>query len=362
MIQKTQTENHDQVPSGKHEPIYRPLGAYRLALATLVVVGHFLQSIAPGSSEWFLLPYGTVGVMSFFLVSGYVISEAAETFYKGRPVSFAVNRLLRIFGPYWFALIITAVVIASLYGLQISGHSLRQDWRSGFYIVTTCLPWNVIAPLDYRVVLAAEPCYVIVRYIWAVVVEMQFYFAVAVALLCGRYLSLRISALVVGVIAFALYIFSHFTKWGPIYSLTYSPYFLAGFLMYVSRGKTLKWTLAAILLLWITVDFWDKVKGGSLPVQTTALMVFSTLLFIGLCWQSCEEKLARHDRYGGDLSYPLYLNHYAIEIILVALLPAGWSSFTLALFAALLLAIAAKMLVEPRLSGLRSKLRGHKLP
>lgn len=212
--------------SGKRELIYRPLGAYRLALATLVVVGHFLQSIAPSTSEWFLLPYGTVGVMSFFLVSGYVISEAAETFYQGRPGSFTVNRLLRIFGPYWFALVITSIAIVSLFSLQMSGRSLRQDWSSGFHIVTTCLPWNVIAPLDYRVVLGAEPCYVIVRYIWAVVVEMQFYFAVAVALLCGKYFGLKLSAAVVGIIALVLYIFSHFTEWGPIYSWTYSPYFL----------------------------------------------------------------------------------------------------------------------------------------
>ena len=55
---------------------------------------------------------GNVAVVSFFVLSGYVISEAVDVFYRGRPAgSFIGDRALRFGAPfYWAALAVSVIV------------------------------------------------------------------------------------------------------------------------------------------------------------------------------------------------------------------------------------------------------------
>jgi peptidoglycan/LPS O-acetylase OafA/YrhL len=81
---------------------YRLFGSYRAALALAVVVSHSQPMLGPnfvGSIE-----LGNIAVMSFFVLSGFIISEAGSTFYRGRPLAFLANRFWRIAPIYWLAL------------------------------------------------------------------------------------------------------------------------------------------------------------------------------------------------------------------------------------------------------------------
>ena len=70
--------------------VYRPFGTMRLFLALLVMLQHYVQWCYPTSMQQFLMPIepGSVAVLVFFFLSGFVITEAAELIYQGRPGAF----------------------------------------------------------------------------------------------------------------------------------------------------------------------------------------------------------------------------------------------------------------------------------
>ena len=90
---------------------YRPFGALRLTLALLVMLQHFFAHLAPGDFALWARPFeiGTIAVLVFFALSGFVIAEAADRLYQQRPIAFMLNRLLRIV-PHFF----TAVMLVWL--------------------------------------------------------------------------------------------------------------------------------------------------------------------------------------------------------------------------------------------------------
>lgn len=85
------------------------LEAVRGVAASLVVLQHLLTTVYPAFGRWtnHHLDLGRVGVVAFFLVSGYVIplSLAGQT-----PSTFAVRRFFRLFPVYWVALALYAAL------------------------------------------------------------------------------------------------------------------------------------------------------------------------------------------------------------------------------------------------------------
>jgi peptidoglycan/LPS O-acetylase OafA/YrhL len=88
----------------------------RLVLASSVVLSHAfvaggfgfdpLYQITGGQME-----IGTVAVIAFFALSGFLLTRSRETSHRG---SFARNRALRIVPGYWICLIVIVVVVAPL--------------------------------------------------------------------------------------------------------------------------------------------------------------------------------------------------------------------------------------------------------
>ncbi|MFK3981417.1 acyltransferase family protein [Micromonospora sp. NPDC050397] len=85
--------------------------------AFLVVLQHLLATEYPAFEQWTQqnVDFGRVGVVAFFLVSGYVIplSLAGQTL-----PTFAVRRFFRLYPVYWLALAVYAVIHAD----EIVGH------------------------------------------------------------------------------------------------------------------------------------------------------------------------------------------------------------------------------------------------
>ena len=91
---------------------YRPFGALRFLLAVLVMIQHFGSSIVPEPVRAAIYPLavGTVAVMVFFVLSGFIIAEAVHCNYQSRPSAFLFNRFLRIVPPLVIAISLSAVV------------------------------------------------------------------------------------------------------------------------------------------------------------------------------------------------------------------------------------------------------------
>src|SRR5690554_999911 len=95
---------------------YRFFGALRFFLALCVVVQHFGSQIAPESIRSAVAPFvpGNCAVMAFFVLSGFIIAEASEIYYRGRPGAFLANRCLRLVPQFVVAMTATIAVYLTI--------------------------------------------------------------------------------------------------------------------------------------------------------------------------------------------------------------------------------------------------------
>jgi peptidoglycan/LPS O-acetylase OafA/YrhL len=347
---------------------YRTFGTFRLFLAVLVVISHLETDFA---SPWLArilhpLGIGNIGVATFFILSGFVITEALTCFYDRRIWAFALNRSLRIVPPYLVALLFSAVVHGWLFrqGLPILG----TRWTT----FVNPLGMNLVALFDPRIPAAREDYYIYVRYVWAIVTEVQFYAAAGLLFWSSRVLPLRRrgrqAMLITYVVAtMVLYVAStSVTMPALVKVIEFSPYFLTGICLYYwirqreagARSGPLP-ALTVVSAGLSIVCFARYIRTNNpypLLAYVAALMVFGALAFRT---KGPSAQFQRLDAALGDLSYPLYLNHFAIEVLLLALV--GGAS-ALALWGGVALSIAAALalsaVVEPLTRGLREMVRG----
>jgi exopolysaccharide production protein ExoZ len=154
------------------------------ALAALMVVGShgllWAQGIdGQGGSGRFLAPLGSVGVMIFFTVSGFIMvhATAGQHGRKGMAVRFMVRRLIRIAPLYWL-MTLAAFALALKDGLAPSGLHLAQS--------LLFIPYAD----------GEGPMRPILGVGWTLNYEMMFYACFALSLLFRRGLMLLIVALI----------------------------------------------------------------------------------------------------------------------------------------------------------------------
>jgi len=339
---------------------YQPFGAYRFVLASLVVISHsailggakFYSAIGP----WGL---GNIAVMVFFVLSGYIIAEALETFYSGRTLSFLANRALRIIPPYLAALVVS---VGIHYWLQSTGKIAFIDYDttpSGMFsdnnLVSNVLFVAWLYPLGG---LSFKPAYLFVRYLWAVRVELHFYLVAAAVYAWRKGALLRLAFFLV-TSWLALSFASGHGRW---YYVMFAPHFLLGMsLRYVTNGYVIA-RFAAVISLILAVTHYSGYVGKNtqaLVVAPTVIYAILALSVVGLALLRVGTRFRRIDRWLGDLSYPLYLNHYAITIAVVTLMPRRnvWTFLV-----CLPLSIAASWMIshltEPVTRKMRNQIRG----
>ena len=147
----------------------RPFGLFRMTLALMVMVHHFGIHLASveASLVFRRLDLGRVAVLAFFILSGFVINEAAETFYDRRPVAFACNRLLRIMPPFFGAIILSYVVQLGLFEAGWL-HPLEGERVNASDFTPLALIMNLLAIMPGARLLGELPDYLLIRYVWAV--------------------------------------------------------------------------------------------------------------------------------------------------------------------------------------------------
>jgi peptidoglycan/LPS O-acetylase OafA/YrhL len=252
----------------------------RLALALAVMADHFgtIYSIGMNASAWFQV--GRAAVLTFFAISGFVITEAAECFYVERPFAFGANRTLRIFPLF---------ILCTLLGLIALSFSRPEAVTLQEFVanITRILP--IPDPLNL------ERSTNIVWVSWTLRYELGFYAFVCMVLwLPARFF--RPAMLGTCSMTLALSILRHFFP-GPGHTgLGLAPYFTIGVCYYfaVTGSKLGAWL--ALMSLMIIVFL------GLTPLFLLFLLPTSLLAAQAL-------KRQRWDRLIGDFSYPIYLCH-----------------------------------------------------
>lgn len=355
---------------------YRQFGALRFILALMVVVSHALYFI--GSDANFLnnVGVGNIGVMTFFMLSGFIIAEAGTTFYRDRPFAFLLNRFLRIAPPYWLALAIsisTHLILQTFGCLKLPGQAITTSMFSMHNIAANIL---AIFPLQGKIGLFnLATFYGFVSYYWAILIEVYFYLVAFVVFVASFWLPRFRSQIAVFtvVIFFILHLINEYMH--PIRAeLSYVPYFIAGVCLFAWRrgsnwaGLAIIPTLVAILLHFARYTnrsvslngLFDAEKVVPTAVAVGLIAVMLILIYL-LSGRSPTRGCKRLDRSFGDLSYSIYLNHYVILIILASVTTLRTGAVFFALAASVALAHLTTLLIERPMRPLRDTIRNERI-
>jgi exopolysaccharide production protein ExoZ len=288
--------------------VYFPgVNALRGLAAVLVVAqhaGYWTSTTAHIPIDKLLkVPFGTIGVLMFFTISGFVIG-----LNRHLPTGqFVSRRLLRIYPGYWAALAIVAALMMSI------GGSIEIRWFSLLLLPSTTYP-------D-----AAIP-------VWTLVFEVAFY-AVAAAVFSLRLSDEKLTSVI---LVWALLI------------ITMSPYVtgdraaMPGALIYLAQNNLF---FVGGLLCAIHFDTIERVPTNMLlaaAVIGTALLPImpslthtTTVTLLAVVMMSIVLVATRFNQWSkpvrllGDASYGLFLTHFAFQAVSAAhlgYLPA-WSLF-----------------------------------
>lgn len=349
---------------------YRLFGGLRFLLAVMVVVSHSALLGGPGIAAA-LKPWGlgNIAVMVFFCLSGYIIAEALDAFYVRRIGGFLANRALRIIPPYLAALAVSVVVHLWLhdngrlaffdYDALPEGMFSEKNYLSNLLLIV------VLYGLGH---VGLEPDYPFVRYVWAVRVEVHFYLVYAFLFWLSNFRggaaawSARVMPAAFAVFS-ALSLVAIFTGARQLNYFSFSPYFMLGVAMYmaIEKGSAGARLAAVASLALALLHFVNYVgKGSGFYVAGPALLLaLLCAAIMPLARKGGGGRMRRIDRWLGDLSYPIYLNHYVVTIAALSLAPQrspGTFLLTVALCVAVSWAVAQS--TEPFSVRLRNRIRG----
>lgn len=342
---------------------YRPFGILRTLLALLVLlqhVGHVGPAEMQANWSW---ATGSVAVLVFFVLSGFVITEAAEKIYWKRPLQFAANRALRIMPQYVMSLVLSIGAIAMAVALVPGFLPNRLVPHAEHDMLTL---GNVIANIFMVLPGYGHDRPSFIPYVWALRVEVFFYSLLAVTLWIGAYRRrlAYVTLLTVATLMFA----AALKQMGPGL-FGFVPYFALGVAAYFTTRAPSRLSQGVTAALF-ALCLWACVKlsmPSFLPIrQLTAmhnsihLMLFFTLTltFLILIGVRLPARWNRIDRRIGDLSFPLYLQQYVVLVCAYAFLPASYWSVAAVIALALAVAWLADFATEAPIRVLRDRIRG----
>lgn len=352
---------------------YRPFGAFRCALALGVLFSHG-PALTPLLHA---IGIGNIAVMTFFVLSGFIIAEANDTFYAGRPFAFLFNRFWRIAPPYWLAVAISIGVHYALFRAGVL--KIPDEFSAAGMFERPNIVSNAFAifPLRDRLGLnEAANFYPFVRFSWAIMVEVLFYFAAfAVSVLAMLMPRWRRSILLAASCAlFALHLV-HEYRFPISPALSFVPYFLLGACFYAASEKSRYAAVgiipcsAAVLLHFLryiqgNIPLTEAFSGvGARGILIAVLLMTAMLLAVVVLGRlRIGDRARRLDRALGDLSYPIYLNHSVVLVCVASLVPSPpLVALALAVFGSIALSWLAAKAIETPLRPLRDRIRGEPL-
>jgi peptidoglycan/LPS O-acetylase OafA/YrhL len=340
---------------------HRPtLGAFRFSLAVIVMLSH----LAPLPFQFlYSAVHGYIAVITFYVISGYLITNALETFYAGRVREFLINRTLRIYPCYWVVIAVSVLIVLGNGGAEVVGFG-----RAAVLSFRDYEPSEFVSALFFFDYIGVA---------WSLWVELCFYVTIAAvyALLGWRFVYLScFIALGVYMVATA---FLDLVWWHP---LAHIPYFVLGvalsrlWLGRDSRPASALLIASALVLVFVAFHhaglgkaherLWAPiaVSFGPGPFNVVGLSMMLGVLVLALSI-SVNGALRSADNFLGDLSYPLFLCHYPLNAAVghyfsgLPDLQRVWLAIAVSLAASVLL----WWVVDSRMVGLRDRFRGVRL-
>lgn len=352
---------------------YRLFGFLRFVLAMMVAVNHAAPTFGFNNAIA-LFPWGGIAVTCFFVLSGFIIAEAIGTYYLNRPFAYLFNRMLRILPPYWLALLVSIVTHVVL--SQSGSLSIYNQHPTAIFSLQNIVA-NITAVLPFQGAISIfhlNTFYGFVSYYWAILIEVDFYLVAFLIVLIGGFFKSKFTPFVVLCIAafLALHLVNEYIR--PIRSeLHYIPYFTLGVCIYGWRtGRRLAGfgivlsALAAAPAFALNIDEIVSVARPGDHRDLNAIMaagglaLFCVAIFL-LSNTKATGRLRAIDRWFGDLSYPIYLNHYIVLTTLFSLGVTSWTALLIFIAGSLALAWIAAVAVEIPLRHVRDAIRGHSL-
>ncbi|GAA1892724.1 acyltransferase family protein [Asanoa iriomotensis] len=301
-------------PSEAAAPRLYVLDGLRLVAAILVVAFHFTVFSKPwGNPPSQTLPtlsiytqFGWLGVFLFFLISGFVICMSAEGRGLGQ---FAAARITRLFPAYWFAVIVTAVVVTL--------------WP----VVTKApRPGDVLTNLTmFHDLMRVES----VDYVyWTLAHELRFYLLFGLFVLVRGYTPRRVLLFAAGWLIASLFAYNSIPWLTGLLVPLSAPCFVAGMALYLiyRHGSNIyvwgllgaSWLVSLQMIGTITPHPPSRTVLSSTQVAMieAALVTFFFLLLAAVA----TRRLAVGWRWlatAGALTYPLYLMHEYIGWVMI---------------------------------------------
>jgi len=354
---------------------YRYLGSVRLLLASMVFLWHALP-VFGFKSDIGATKFGPVAVFVFFVLSGFIIAEGAFTFYRNKPLAFFGNRIVRLWPPYIFAVLVMLVVLTIAPDPGFPPNTAGRIGANLFGLFPTVPLTDWIFGVKERGELLGI--------VWALRVEFAFYIVLAagLCLACRPVVARWPAALAASLWAILILhaVVYHLGTPAPklTFYLTFAPYFVLGVTVAAADHQKLKpqtalWIGVAALILSVLHALTHQVAlprtlAWRMPVTGASFVAAGLWLALTLLSAASLRHLSRVmpkriDRLLGDLTYAVYLLHVpAIMLVDHFTESQGIPGILLAFILVLILSWACTVTVEAALRPIRQRLRGAPLP
>ncbi|MEH1942288.1 MAG: acyltransferase [Nostoc sp.] len=271
------------------------MGIYRFLLSIFVAISHagvLINGLNPG----------VIAVISFFVISGYVMTAliSKNYFAPNKIVWFYLDRILRIYPQYLFNLI-AVLIIYSIFGLK--SHFLIQPTVIGL------LQNLLILPMGFYMTPWVGDKFMIIPPAWSLGLEGCFYILIPFLLIYKLEKVFFLLSYIVFLIAYLGIINTDYFGYRLIFGTIFM-FFCGSFLHKnnnISTNQPVKYTLVFSCLLLATTFFYPSLI---LPYNREVLIG----LILGIIILPLLIKIKRtyFDDFLGNLSYGLFLSHYLV--------------------------------------------------
>jgi len=254
--------------------------------------------------------YGYLGVYIFFIISGFVIFMSVQ---NRSLVDFLKTRIIRLYPAYWACLVLTSSIIL-IYGGEFYKLGVLQ-------FVANATMFN-----GYLRIPHVDGVY------WSLMVEIQFYFIMALMLLVNRYKKISFELMM-----WLWLLFSYSQLFIDFKSniileiidfsmlLSYSSYFIGGMVLYNIFAKGINFKNSFLLFMAVVLSVSNAIQLSNLlqeefntlfnawvdSLVIIIFFIFMLLISINVIRSSNSRVFFKM----GILTYPLYLLHQKIGYI-----------------------------------------------
>ena len=269
----------------------------------------FIEALTSNPMHMGTQGIGQIAVPFFFLVSGFVVTPIAMRQGPGR---FAVNRLIRVYAPMIFVVLLTAVLLLvhlhppatpgqsqELTPLTVLTNSLLINYLINPQVVLVPVAWTMIVEvLFYFILMLLLP--VLRRWVWlAIAIEITFIFVV---MMSGRQLTAEYFLFAVNV--------------------SYLPIMIIGQVIWATTSKKIPLWAGGVFggLAWSLYVLGDVIDVGRVDTSYNLAMAFAVVCFLLGLFAEPKLKQRRFWTALSERSYSIYLLHMLVTFVLLNLL------------------------------------------